>query len=481
MLERRSMRLSTVTNLALLLAALAFACSSASSSDEAAPAGADAGPESGAGGSASGSDDGGPLALAAAFDARGFTVGAGSFEFLDMAGCCATNCSGNNPSSPYAAIHVPPAPGQTAPNETARGDGLASSFRLRQDEAVVLLATKPPPARYFGFTPYLMTRDSGDGGARRSVFASLSETANNETLGLDGERLAIIVAGDVGTVDAAKGSLVASGYPDSAINVLGVDPSVFRFGLDVGADTAGVLFRMALVDDPARKAAYVADPKGVVYRLTPKTAAATKPMPAAAARPKGTSTNEDALRPAVNKLGLAIAAAHPGFTATPVAVTEGTPDPSACIAGARTCAGDNRDTNYPGTAPRVLFESDDDFYVVYGVNHDRTSKTTYANVSVYAVEHLVGITSVASDQYPGSAADYIPDDPAESSLYAWRIARSCTGVAHCLEVKKGACPSGIDDGALGTITFRTYLEPGTATAPDPDTLVRDRVIHFKKN
>ena len=33
---------------------------------------------------------------------------------------------------------------------------------------------------------------------------------------------------------------------------------------------------------------------------------------------------------------------------------------------------------------------------------------------------------------------------------------------------------------LGTITFRTYLEPSTKTAPDPTTLVRDRVLRLRR-
>ena len=35
-------------------------------------------------------------------------------------------------------------------------------------------------------------------------------------------------------------------------------------------------------------------------------------------------------------------------------------------------------------------------------------------------------------------------------------------------------------GARGTINFRTYLEPSSKTAPLPSTLVRDRILAFKR-
>jgi hypothetical protein len=155
-------------------------------------------------------------------------------------------------------------------------------------------------------------------------------------------------------------------------------------------------------------------------------------------------------------------------------------NPQACIDGSSTCAYDNRDTTYPATPPRILFASDDDFYVVYGVDHQVSGKVSYANVSVYALERLVGLTSVSSEKYPGSAAKYLGGDADASKLYAWKIARTCNGEPFCLEVPKGGCPTGILNGKLGMLAFRTYLEPGTETAPSPDTLVRDRVVRFHR-
>ena len=419
-----------------------------------------------------------------AFEAQGFSVLTGSFGFLDLSDCCSTNCSGNNPTSPYGAFYVPKAPGQTAANGKERPDGLSPTFHLREDEAIVFVGPTPPNSAYFGFTPYLMDRQAQ--ASRRSVFASLSETLNHLAIGVEGSspfaaRTAIIAAGDRATVDRARSALVASGVQASAINVLTFDPTYAKFGLDEASDTFGVLFRMALVEDPAKRDAYIANPGGALYRLTPKAQAAPQPLPAPTARTKASSPTETEYLPGVQRLGDAIAAKYAAtYAAQPLLVDDGVPDPVACIQGTAFCAGDNRDTNYPGTLPRVLFASDDDFYVVYGVDHTVVGKTTYANASVYAVEKLVGLLSVTSDAYRGTATDYVPADPLAPKLYAWKFARHCDGEQHCTVVPKGACPTGIENGALGTLTFRTYLEPSTKTAPLSSALVRDRVTYFKK-
>jgi hypothetical protein len=251
-------------------------------------------------------------------------------------------------------------------------------------------------------------------------------------------------------------------------------------GLNEGADTLSVLFRVALPKDRAALDAFVASPGASVYRLTPKTKPSGAPL-AVQARKKNITRTETALTTAVDRLRAAIVAANPGFVAQDLSVDDGVPDPTACVAGTAICAFDNRDTTYPAISPRVLFPNDDEFYVAYGVDHQITGKVSYANVSVYAAEHLVGLESVASPQYPGSAQSFLGATDADApTLYAWKIARSCGSNPYCMTVSKGGCPDGIENRKLGSIAFRTYLEPSSKTAPLPATLVRDRILRFRK-
>ncbi|MFO0668618.1 MAG: hypothetical protein U0235_03175 [Polyangiaceae bacterium] len=422
--------------------------------------------------------------LSSRLTATGFTVQEGRFSQLDMTACCATSCAGNNPSSPYFAFYVPPAPGGI-PDPNPAPDGMSSAFRMDASEAIVFVGPTPPEVRYFGFTPYITDRATA-GGGRRSVAASVSETLNDlviRTAGASpfGQQTAVVVAMNEGARNAAINALVASGVPLSAINTLVFDPATVIPGLDANGDTLSVLFRVAVPSSKDALDAWLTNPGAHVYRMTP-TAPLNNTTPLKVqSRLKNRSNTETALTSAVDRLRAAIVAQYPGYVAQDLSVDDGVPDPSACIAGTAICAFDNRDTTYPAISPRVLFQSDDDFYVAYGVDHQVSGKVSYANVSVYAMEHLVGLESVASPAYPGSAQKLLGDgDPDAPKLYAWKIARSCGSDPYCMTVDKGACPTGMENGKLGSIAFRTYLEPSSKTAPLPSTLVRDRVIRFRR-
>jgi len=415
--------------------------------------------------------------LAGALSAAGFDVQTATFEAIDLAGCCDTgrSCSGNNPTSPYLAVYAPRGPGQTVANTIERADGTAGSYRLREDEAIVLVGTTPPPAAYFGLTPYLMSR-ANTAGVQTSVFASLGETLNDAVIHVDGATafsspFAVVATGDHTTDTSVRTALEAAGISPSALSTITFDASVVRFGLDANDDELGLLFRYALPVDHTAGQAWVASPGVTVLRVTPRTAS-SDPLPSPTARAKGTSTESATLSAALDRLEAAIRASAAGHSIRDFTVTEGDVDPAMCIAGLTSCAGDNRDTIYPHTGVFTLGARDSVW--VLGVDHAATGKATYANASVYSVEHLAGLVSVTSHEWAGSASVWLPGDPDAASLFAWRIARDCTGDSHCLEVPTTACPTGAALTAPLTLAFRAYLEPGTGTGPDPATLVRER-------
>jgi len=364
---------------------------------------------------------------------------------------------------------------------------MSSIWRLRQDEALVYVGTTPPPARYFGFTPYLFDQNLG-GASRQIAFARLSETLNLAVIGVDTSTggpgvfdrpVVVIAAANEQTDSRVRSALAAVGWPPGALNTIVFDPAQSNFGLDQDADTFAVLFRVALFDDEQQGKGYIADLPGTVLRVTPNTELPVSPLPSPARRPKDLSHDESSLLAAVNQLGAAIIATYPDYDPKHLMVTEGTPDPASCIEGTGVCAGDNRDTIYPAILPRILFEHDSDFYVVYGVNHVSSGKATHANASVYAMDHLVGVASVTDQEYAGSATDYLLPGSDTDHLYAWKIARECGSEPHCLAVPDAACPDGVATGRLGSIAFWLYLEPSTATAADPSTVILDRVIRFE--
>lgn len=456
-----------------------------------AAAGGEATAGTGVGGETSASAMGSADELVSALEGDGFEVREGKFRLLDLSQCCdeGKSCAGNNPSSPYSAYYLPRAPEQTTPNENEDADGLSNSYRLAPNEAVIWIGETPPEAVYFGFTDYLMSR--GDGSDTRSpVFASLGETLNVGVLGVAGphdgvkfgRQAMVIHTPDAAVAERIKRAALLAGVAEAAINTSPIDAESTRLGLEASADTLGVLFRSAFYTDEAAGDHWLSVPPVHLFRVTPTSEPTeTAPYGKATARPKETETDENpTYAEAAAELEQAIIDAYaPTHDAVVEPMTEGTPDPYACIAGERTCAGDNRDTIYPATAPFLWPVRVKDFLIVHGVDHSQTGKATYANASLYAVQHLAGVVAVSSKSWKGSAARYLPNHPLADKLYAYKLARACKGEEFCLEVPDAPCPGGIAPGSLAVVAFRAYLEPTSNTAPDPALLVPDGVLRFK--
>lgn len=95
---------------------------------------------------------------------------------------------------------------------------------------------------------------------------------------------------------------------------------------------------------------------------------------------------------------------------------------------------------------------------------------------VYWIEKLLGVTSVNSDQFTGSAAQYLPNHPDVDQLYAYKVARSCGTEPYCVEVPYDF--PGLPSNAWASITYRAYLEPTSHTGPALHQILHDRAIKF---
>ncbi len=423
--------------------------------------------------------------LVAELEAGGFLVQEGEFSFLDLSACCAPggNCFGNNPSSPYATYRLPRAPGQTAPNLEEDPSGLSYAYRLRPDEAILFVGQTPPPAQYFGFTSYVIDRyDPGPLG-RKLLFSSLGDTMNLGVISTaaDGngvfDATALMVhTADAGVEASMLAAIEAAGYPAEAVNLQTMPGDLAVLGDQDTDDTVGVLFRVALFEDAAAGAAFVAAPPATVLRVTPLAAPPPDPLPRPDLRPRGTGQNEDALAASLAELRAAILAANPTLTANELVTTPQDFADWECIEQEKFCAGDNRDTIYPYTEPFLLPPGPDRFAVVYGVNHATTGKATYSSFTLYAIEHFVGVVAVPSPDMTGSAEQYLPGHPDADQLYAFKLARDCSGEPFCLDIPTG-CP-GVDFAGLAVVAFRAYLEPQTLAAPKVEEILLDQVIRF---
>jgi hypothetical protein len=321
------------------------------------------------------------------------------------------SCFGSNATSPYLIFQLPlPATGE-----------LADLWRLRGDEAVLVVGRTPPKAAYFSYTPYVFTRYDARAQQQRVVYASMSDSLNQVNLHVDGKTpfdapFALIMTADAATERAIRRVLARGSLAEQAVNSLPIPLAEVRLGLEVAADQLQLLGRIALFEDDAAGQSYLREPPLRVLRITPRVARAPEPLTPRTRSKRGSGQHEHTLQPAVDALERAIRAAHGGRTINPVtifsaATVTGMLDPSRCLAQLSNCMGDVSDTTYSGGPlaaarggpPTRLSADPDDFYIAYGVNHEAAGKATYSNVVVQNQARQAGVVGFTSRQMPGSA------------------------------------------------------------------------------
>jgi hypothetical protein len=484
---------------------------------------------------AQGSND--PLAnipkLLQVLNKNGFEALQGQFRIIDPVPMA---CAGNIPSTwynnvqPYMTAVLPGAVDE--PNPSIRWEKtkrtLPVTYLLRQDEALVVVGSTPPPMAYFSFQTFLFgtynpasfNYDPATRGFFRPyevMFAYVGDTVNSLTLQTTGSTsynrpMAFISTGNRQTQEQIRAALHAAGYADAIINTETLPPSLLRFGYD-NADQFLFLWRSAIAvggDAAMKEYQYkVADPNLSpvrVFRVRPKTEFPSNPLPAPVLRTRGTGHTEMDLYPTMQKLRQAILARYgAAFNAeqldtswpdSPDFYPEGYPaiqrDTVYLGPGHDGSGGYGRDANYRASSWFEL--GPNDFAMIYGVDHAATGKATYSSASVYLDQTLAaGVSSADSGDfaaYPGTASFYLPGEPGIDKFYVWKVARNCNGERGCIDARLvrpqdiAACapdngPAKIAPDAPVRIAFRQYAEPSTKVGPADTELLYERVIVFR--
>ncbi len=445
-------------------------------------------------------------ALEAALEQAGFTVQQGEYGFADAIALCNAgviqSCQGNNVGAPYLAYKLPPAPGQTTPNLFADARGLAFIYHLRADEAILQIGWTPPEAAYFSYQSYLGMRYDPVQKRYIQMFNSLGDSINNLTIHTAGPKgnpfgqpVVILTAADRVVAAAVEAAVLGAGYPADNVNLDIIAPALVHMGLEPGDDYFQFMSRIAVPTDRVALEAYISSPGSIILRLTPKEKPTRlDPFPVPTLRVRGTGTTEMALLPAVDALRTAILARYSNLEAIEVPTSIALPEGYAATQSRINTMGDTRDAAYFSTievaawtnpqdsrraAAFPLGNDPNEFFIVYGVNHEASGKASYANCAFYGLQFLNGVASVDSRTYRGSAEDYLPGDPMAPYLYAWKVARNSNGDLHCTVLPTGPMHYGIALDEDVIVFFRAYLEPATAAGPAPNELVFDRVIRFR--
>lgn len=473
-------------------------------------------------------------------DSQGFIAQEGKVSFVDILKLCSEgkvdSCLGNNVGAPYAVCFLPPSPnqdpqeGQEPPigynpdnsnNYPANIDYIAPGFtyKLRPDEAIVLIGTTPPPALYYcfrsylGFVPNKPEKDYSESitvgdeytGFYHLIFASLGDQLNNYNIltdntpnGAPGEPFnsstIIVSTADRNINQQIRDALGTAGYNPAIINDDNIPMELVNMGLETGKDTFIYMMRFALWAQQNIGNEYInnIDKYIKVFRITPKFALpnpAPWPVPTLKIRETGITEYQvvpnaredfDYLRnEIIKKYGSS------EYDHVDLDFTIGIPDNYNAILRDFNVYGDNRDAVYFKTEDFKL-TSDDDFVIVYGINHERTGKAIYSNASFYGAQLFNGVAGAFSTvQFPDTALEFFPKGHENAKYYyVYKMARKADEDNVVIIPYSTGNPLGkaygVDNNQDVRIVFRVYLDQIAMVGPYIFDIIWDRAILFTK-
>ena len=445
-------------------------------------------------------------------------------------------CFGNNAGSTYLILNLPPAPDQNAAEgnpergwagelkseyddpeiENAPANPYFSpagmAFKMRQDEAVVLIAPLPETCKYWSYIAYDMFAKQLEGkdysnekayfgfgdeesGYYHTVFASIGTPVNMLNARHDGDSpfgtsTVIVLCANSTVRDSVLDCLTAAGYPESMVNVMEIPADLYRMGLERGKDTFSIFGRVSQPEDREAFEAFLEDlpETATVFRVTPKEEIPASIFAVKELQPRGSGVHEAGQLPhclerldSIRNSLIAQYADEYDFEelSTDIGITDGL---TAYMKDAD-AQGDVLDAAYLNTGNFTL-QSDEDFVVVYGVNHATTGKARYFNAVLHERPLINGVCSVYDSMLSGSAAPYLGDHADEADgYYVYKMARrqidDTTAIIPYATGNENGRFFGVDNGSTVFVLFRLYLDK-TGIGASYYELVNDRVIVFHK-
>lgn len=450
---------------------------------------------------------------------QGCIVQEGELRYIDILKYCSegivNSALGNNAGAPYAVALVPPSPNQESTIEFVT-EGLP--YKLRPDEAIVLIGKTPPKAYYYSFRSFLffvqnkIGKDYSDNptvgnnqtGKYHMIFGSLGDTINNYnintqntpdgTLGYPYDSSTIIITtADQYINHQVQKALINAGFSSDIMNNDNIPKDLVNLGLERGKDTFVILMRASIWENKEIGQEYLdnLDKYWHVLRITPKRPTKTNhPWPIPILKMRETCKTEFNLVPDarfdLNYLRYKILEKYDSkeYEAIDLNTNLWVMESFEAIMMDVNVLGESRDALYLKTNNFQL-TSDDDFVVVYGVNHTKTGNAVYYNASIYGAKKLNGVSVIYSPDCEGSANEFFPKDcEVSDDYYVYKMARK--GCGNCVAVipystgnPKGAC-YGVDNYQEIFVGFRSYVNQKTLVGPAPYNIIWDQAILFRK-
>jgi hypothetical protein len=462
-------------------------------------------------------------------EARGYEVERGYFTVWGAEDCkyplqTVGFCYGNNPTAPYVFAVVPQWKDEFVDQsfqhvilEAQRN--MSATFRLAAQEALVVLAELPPPARYFSIATNVFSRQTALNPAdpvyvstesqpllrnilfatspnpdRLMLLASIGNSTNNVVMERKSgspwrQQRHFVITPDAGVAEAMTAALLRAGVP-SADHVFtdSVAPALVRVGLGREADDLFTYIRYAMPDDSAAGEAWRATLPLTILRVrAARGASLTRPFPVPAYDQKTANFDESVLATDLGALVNAVRArwsqpsAQVGQSISAYTVLDlvgqhclGYPNPAR---GPMNCLADNQDTDYQITLPPLHID-DGQVIAAVGTLATATGNATYVSLGVNRFPALMGVANLSDTDLEGSAASFQNALQHDAGLfYVYYLARDCTGLAPCLEVSRKVFPPG----ETLKLMQRNYVSPGSARGPKPTKVLNPVVIILDGN
>ncbi|URZ05452.1 hypothetical protein [Clostridium felsineum] len=450
---------------------------------------------------------------------QGCIVQEGELRYIDILKYCSeglvNSALGNNAGAPYALALVPPSPNQESDIEFIT-EGVP--YKLRPDEAIVLIGKTPPKAYYYSFRSFLFfvknkigkyysdnsTVGNDKTGKYHMIFGSLGDTINNYTIKTENtpDRILgypydsstiIITTADQYINHQIRKTLINSGFSSDIMNNDNIPKDLVNMGLEKGKDTFAILMRASIWENKDIGQAYLdnLDKYWHVLRITPKKPIQPEhPWPIPTLKMRETCKTEFNLLPHarydLNYLRYKILEKYDSeeYEAIDLRTNIWVMESFEAIMMDVNVLGESRDALYLKTNNFQL-TSDDDFIITYGVNHTKTGNAVYYNSSFYGAKKLNGVSVIYSPDCEGSANEFFPKDSEVSdNYYVYKMARkgdgNCTAIIpYSTGNPKGSC-YGVNNYQEAFIGFRLYLNQETLVGPAPYNVIWDQAILFRK-
>lgn len=369
---------------------------------------------------------------------KGKVVKARIFENVDNS--VFPNCFDNNADVQYIVTNVPPPPGDKNLPPIVRlcSDIPPPLFRLRPDEAVILLGTTPPPCKYYSMTPYIYERYFEKDLRFHEVFNSLHDPINNMMIKTEGRdnpfsaSTVIVFTPDKGTWERISECLTEARYEKNSVNQSIIPSQILRMGLNFDNDILMCLFRFYgsvkqgdLEDYCDNISTYMN-----VLRVTPDPPIPDdklQPLAMPVLRRRGTGTTEIEWMPLMEKLKQSILEKYEGqgWKSTIYTTDQWLEEGLQALQADKNMFGENRDVAYMCTRSFKMY--DNEFIVLFGVNHVVTGKAAYCSAAVYGKEYYNGVggsNSMPYNNWIGTAHEYLPGEADSDKFF---VLTACRG------------------------------------------------------